>query len=162
MLSVSLKGSYRTAKAGGVGAPRGRARAYKWIEQWESTFVLCFCSTAWFHSITISMLNLALISGNQVISKYTARMHAKSLQSCPTLCSLVGCSLPAPLSMGLSGQEYRSGLLSPPPGNLPDLGIELVSPMAPALQVDSLPLSHQGSPSKYSRGYLLGSTLSFS
>ena len=108
------------------------------------------------------MLNLALISGNQVISKYTACVHAKSLQSRPTLCSLVDCSLPAPLSMGFSRQEYRSGLLCPPPGNLPDPGIEPVSPMAPALQVDSLPLSHQGSPSKYTREYLLGSTLSFS
>ena len=68
----------------------------------------------------------------------------------------------SPLSMGFSRQEYRSGLLCPPPGNLPDPGIEPVSPMAPALQVDSLPLSHQGSPSKYTREYLLGSTLSFS
>ena len=29
----------------------------------------------------------------------------------------------APLSMGFSRQEYRSGLPCPPPGNLPDLGI---------------------------------------
>ena len=31
----------------------------------------------------------------------------------------------APLSMGFSRQEYWSGLLFPPPGDLPDLGIEL-------------------------------------
>ena len=30
----------------------------------------------------------------------------------------------APLSMGFSRQEYSSGLPFPPPGNLPDLGIE--------------------------------------
>ena len=30
-------------------------------------------------------------------------------------------------------------------GNLPDSGIEPVSPVAPALQADSLPLSHRGS-----------------
>ena len=30
----------------------------------------------------------------------------------------------APLSMGFSRQEYWSGLLCPPPGNLPDPGIE--------------------------------------
>ena len=35
---------------------------------------------------------------------------------------------PAPLSMGLSRQEYRSGLPFPPPGDLPDPGIEATSP----------------------------------
>ena len=35
----------------------------------------------------------------------------------------------APQSMGFSRQEYWSGLPSPSPGNLPDLGIELVSPV---------------------------------
>ena len=34
----------------------------------------------------------------------------------------------APLSMGFSRQEYWSVLLFPPPGDLPDPGIELVSP----------------------------------
>ena len=33
----------------------------------------------------------------------------------------------APLSMGFSRQEYQSGLPCPPPGNLPDPGIEPVS-----------------------------------
>ena len=47
----------------------------------------------------------------------------------------------APLSMGFPGQEYWSGLPFPSPGNLLNPGIETVSP---GLQVDSLPLSHQG------------------
>ena len=34
----------------------------------------------------------------------------------------------APLSMGFSRQEYKSGLPYPPPGDLPDPGIEPVSP----------------------------------
>ena len=34
----------------------------------------------------------------------------------------------APLSMGFFRQEYWSGLPFPPPGNLPDPGIEPVSP----------------------------------
>ena len=38
-----------------------------------------------------------------------------------------------PLSMGFSRQEYWSGLLCPPPGDLPDPGIEPVSLMCPAL-----------------------------
>ena len=45
----------------------------------------------------------------------------------------------APLSMGFSRQEYWSGLLCPPPGDLPDPGIEPTSPVSPALQADSLP-----------------------
>ena len=39
------------------------------------------------------------------------------------------------LSMGLSRQEYWSGLSFPPPDDLPNPGIE---PRSPALQVDSL------------------------
>ena len=39
----------------------------------------------------------------------------------------------APLSMGFSRQEYWSGLPCLPPGSLPDLGIEPVSLMSPAL-----------------------------
>ena len=38
----------------------------------------------------------------------------------------------APLSMELSGQEYRSGLPIPPPGDLPDPGIKPVSLISPA------------------------------
>ena len=42
--------------------------------------------------------------------------------------------------MGFSRQEYWSGLPFPSPGDLLDPGIK---PGSPALQVDSLPLSHQ-------------------
>ena len=52
----------------------------------------------------------------------------------------------APLPMGFSRQEYWSVLPCPPPGDLPDPGIEPLSPAASALQADSLPLRHQGSP----------------
>ena len=47
----------------------------------------------------------------------------------------------APLSMGFFRQEYWSGLPCPPPGDLPDPGIE---PMSPALQADSLPSDPPG------------------
>ena len=40
----------------------------------------------------------------------------------------------APLSMGFSRQEYRSGLPCPPPGDLPDPGIEPESFTPPALE----------------------------
>ena len=48
--------------------------------------------------------------------------------------SLVQCVTPwsvarqAPLSMGFPRQEYWSGLACPPPGDLPDPGIEPTSP----------------------------------
>ena len=58
-------------------------------------------------------------------------------------CNPVDYSLPAPLSMGFSRQEYWSGLPCPPPRDLPDPGVE---PVSPALQVDSLLLSHWVSP----------------
>ena len=39
----------------------------------------------------------------------------------------------APLSMGISRQEYWSRLLFPSSGDLPDPGVEFVSLMSPAL-----------------------------
>ena len=52
----------------------------------------------------------------------------------------------APLSMGFLRQEYWDGLPFPPPGDLPDTGIKPESPASPALQADTLLLSHRGSP----------------
>ena len=49
----------------------------------------------------------------------------------------------APLSLGFSRQEYRSGLPLPSPGDLPDPGTE---PGSPALQADSLPSEPAGKP----------------
>ena len=49
-------------------------------------------------------------------------------QSCPTLYDPVTVAHQDPLSMELSRQEYWSGLPLPPPGDLPDPGIKLVSP----------------------------------
>ena len=52
----------------------------------------------------------------------------------------------ASLSMGFPREEYWNGLPWPPPGDLPDPGIEPASLSFPALQADSLPLSHPGRP----------------
>ena len=49
------------------------------------------------------------------------------------LCNPMDCSQPGSSAMGFSRQEYRSGLPCPPPGDLPDPGIELTSLMSPAL-----------------------------
>ena len=52
----------------------------------------------------------------------------------------------APLSMGFSRKEYWSGLPFPSPRDLPNPGIKPTFPVSPALQADSLLLSHQESP----------------
>ena len=53
-------------------------------------------------------------------------------------------ALQAPLSMRFSKQEYWNGLHFPSLGDFPDPGIEPMSPMSPALQVDSLPAEPSG------------------
>ena len=73
-------------------------------------------------------------------------------QSCPILFDLMDCvACQAPLSMGYSRQEYWSGLSCPPPGDLPNPGIELRSP---ALQADSLPFEPPGKPKNMGVGSL--------
>ena len=82
--------------------------------------------------------------------------HAKLLQSYLALRNAMDyCSLPAPQSIGFSKQEYCIELPCPPPGDLPDPGIKPVSPVTPALQADSLLLSHQGSPFSLREAHLV-------
>ena len=52
----------------------------------------------------------------------------------------------AALAMEFFRQQYWSRLPFPPPGGLPNPGMEPASPASPALQADSLQLSHQGKP----------------
>ena len=59
-------------------------------------------------------------------------MCAKSLQSCPTLGHPVDCSLLGPSVHGISQTRYWSGLLFPPPGDLPHPGMEPWSLKSPA------------------------------
>ena len=53
-------------------------------------------------------------------------MHA---QSCPILCDPWTVALQAPQSMEFFRREYWSELPFPPPGDLPDPGIEPESPV---------------------------------
>ena len=73
---------------------------------------------------------------------------------CPTLCNPKASQVP--LSMGFPRQEYWSGLPFPPPGDLPDPGIKPTPLASPALEADSLPLRHLGSP------WLVGASISTS
>ena len=52
----------------------------------------------------------------------------------------------APLPVGFSGQEYWSGVPCPPPGDLPDPGIEPVSLMTPTLAGGLFTISAPGKP----------------
>ena len=58
------------------------------------------------------------------------------------------CSLLVSSVCGTSQQEYWNGFPFPLSGDIPHPGIKPSSPMSPALQVDSLLLSHQGSPQR--------------
>ena len=69
-------------------------------------------------------------------------MCAKSLQSCPTPCDPIDCSLQgSSLFMGFS-RQYSSGLPCPSPGDLPDPGIEPVSLTPPTLAVRFFTTGH--------------------
>ena len=68
------------------------------------------------------------------------------IQLCQTLCDPFDCSLQAALSMQFSRQEYCSVLPAPTPGYVYNPGIKAVSPVSPALQVESLTTEPSGKP----------------
>ena len=71
----------------------------------------------------------------------------------PTLCDHLDGSPPgSSVDRIFFRQKYWSGLLFPPPGSLPDLGIKPASPVSPALQADSLPAEQKHVASCYQIG----------
>ena len=73
----------------------------------------------------------------------------------PTLCDHLDGSPPgSSVDRIFFRQKYWSGLLFPPPGSLPDLGIKPASPVSPALQADSLPAEPVGKPKTCSPSFL--------
>ena len=75
---------------------------------------------------------------------------------CPIFVTPCTVARQAPLSMGFSRQEYWSGLPCLPVEDLPNPGIELVTPLFPALLADSLPTEPSGKPHFiYSSVYML-------
>ena len=82
------------------------------------------------------------------INIYCVLSHFNSVQHFATLWTG---AVWAPLSMGFSRQEYWSGLLCPPPGDLPDPGIEPASLCLLHWQEGSLLLTQPRKPR-----YLLG------
>ena len=69
------------------------------------------------------------------------------------MCSDIrSCLTRAPLSVEISRQDYWSRLPFHTPWDRPNPGVQLPSLASPALQADSLPLSHLGSPLRVSEG----------
>ena len=106
------------------------------------SFLLHFFIPLWFYFNFLSS-----VSSDVEISETLAFFFDGGLvtQSCPTLVIPWTIACQVPLSTQFFRQKYWSGFPFPPPRDLPDPGIKLVSPI---LQADSFPLSHQGSPFK--------------
>ena len=68
-------------------------------------------------------------------------MKVKVVELCPTLCHPMDYSSPGSSSLEFSRPDYWSGSPVHSPGDLPNPGIE---PMSPALQVDPLPSGPPG------------------
>ncbi|XDA86486.1 hypothetical protein R6Z07M_016199 [Ovis aries] len=89
-----------------------------------------------------------LVRGRTKPITYCCCLVAQSCR-CQTLFSPMDCSPPGSSVHGICQARIREWVAvsfsrgSSQPQDLPDPGIE---PMSPALQVDSLPLSHLGSP----------------
>ena len=67
-------------------------------------------------------------------------------QSCPTLCDPMDCSPPGSSVHGIFQTRILEWVAISFSRGLPNPRIKPASPMSPALQVDSLPLSHWGNP----------------
>ena len=119
----------------------------------------CLYSNFYYAIIIFNQVILILSNKNQ--SQLTQLLSEKSKRQ--SLCAMLSRSVTfdsvtpwtvahqVPLSVGFSRQEYWSGLLCPPPGDLPNPGI---GPKSPALQVDSLPSEPPGKPKNTGVGSL--------
>ena len=64
---------------------------------------------------------------------YSLNRACVCAQSCPLLASVWAVTRQAPVSLRFSRRERQSRLLFPPPGNLPDPGVQPASLVSPAL-----------------------------
>ena len=74
---------------------------------------------------------------------YTTVLNVKSLSHVQLFVTPWTVTYQVPLSIGFSRQEYWSGLPFPPPGDLPNPGVE---PRSPTLQADALLSEPPGKP----------------
>ena len=93
----------------------------------------------------LSRPRIKLCGESDSFLREASALRAQLLHSCPALCSPTDRRPPGSSVRGIPRQEYWSELPLPSPGDLLDPGIE---PTSPALQADSSPVSHWGSPRK--------------
>ena len=84
------------------------------------------------HLLNLSVPEHLYILNNSSYSIYVC-VRAKSLQSCPTLCDSMDYSLLGSSVHGILHARILEWVAMPPPGDLPDPGIEPVSLTSPAL-----------------------------
>ena len=119
----------------------------------ERDFAACSCSSLVFPEsglfgrvflkIDVFILSLPFIFGFWMTSEHVKFILCVCAPLCPTLCNPMDHQ--ACLSMAFSRQECWSGLPFPPPGDLPNPGIE---PKSPTFQADSLPTEPPRKPSE--------------
>ena len=85
-------------------------------------------------------------------------MHAKLLQSCPTLYDPMDCSLPGTSVHGILQARILEWVAMSTSRGLPNPGIEPAPLMSPALQADSLPLVPPGKPKRILKACLSHNT----
>ena len=107
------------------------------------------------HNLKTSVLQHSVFMG-QLSHPYMATRwyiaHPQLLSCVRLLVTPWAVAHQVPLSMGFSRQEYWSGLPFPPPGCLPNLGIELTSFVSPALADEFFTTEPPGKPRWYVRG----------
>ena len=74
-----------------------------------------------------------ICSGKMETYELSACMHAKSLQSCPTLCKPMDCSLPGSSVHGILQAGILQWVAMPSSGDLPHRGMEPSSLISPVL-----------------------------
>ena len=113
---------------------------------WDCCNKRQICTNSSINTINGAALTLKYVQNGFPLPMY-ACVYAKSLRLCPTpFAALWAVVHQTPVSMEFSRHEYRGGWPHPPLEALPDLGIKPMFPAAPALQADSLLMSHCGSP----------------
>ena len=110
---------------------------HNWLYHWRSTFTFCLSEPG---GMVLCSLTVCLLPSPFLILcisfpnlRKNMCVHAKSLQSCPTVCDPMDCSLPGSSVHGDSPGK-NTGVGCPPPEDLPNSGIR---PKSLALQVGS-------------------------
>ena len=104
----------------------------------------------WTGWISLQSKGLSRVFSNTTVQKINCSL-SESQAAVPLLCrvqfftTLWSVAHQAPLSMGVSRQEYWRGMPCPSPGDLPNPGTE---PRSLTLQADSFPSEPPGKPSK--------------